>query len=627
MLETTAENLWLEARYARDHRDKHIRTLTDMIRRHHSGHFPADSGPEDAEAENFEHEYVSLMLPKLVLDNPRVRIKSALAGAQQETVLGLRHALNRWARMVPLKDPLTLIALDMLFCYGVGLCRYEPRPGVDPMGASRGDDLQRWPNLYRVPPRWYFHDGLGTDAKGAVRFRGHSYPIDLDDLKRLAKQTEGYNSAVIDSLGANEGIGDLRRNRDGQTMRRNEVVLHEIWVPEAIVDEDRGPKEGYNGAIYTLAAVGSGAEFVCKPVPFWGPRSGPYTFFGAYPIMDANYPLSPLAAVEQQVRELNMHVAAANESAKRYKRIVLCSSDNPAIAQALKSNPHDYVIQVPGFQRDQVEVLEVGGVTDQMLAHIQIGKERVDRIAGMSEAQQGRPNPDVSATADSIASEASGMRTGFIRGNYLDGIVQVFRTAGWWMLWDDKFVMNLGAEAIDDMVQTLEPARVAELGLTAPTVEAVQFRGGDGSAADVDDLMDMVEIEPFSLNRLGEEAHRQLQIQGVTVAAEMAPMVAQAPWLDWPRLYGIVGDAIGMPDMRNMLDMELAAQAAQAMGQFEPESVREGPLKRLGVKRPTKPPASGQQGARGALPPARGGQSRLAGQSSGQTARPARTGA
>lgn len=606
MLDTSPENLWTEIGLAKAHRDEHLKHLDRMISRHHAGNHPGAVAMESNDPENFPHEYVSLMLPRLVLENPRVRIKSALAGAAQETVLALRHALNRWARMVPLKNPLTLAGLDMLFAYGVLLTVYEPKPDADLEGSSKPQDIPKWPNVYRVPQRWYFHDPMATDY-AAPRYRGHARPIDLEDLKALAKANpEEYDGEAIAKIGEEEGLSELRRV-DGATVRRGEVVLYEVWVPEAETDEKRSREDGYHGVIYTLVGQGQGATFVRKPRPYWGPRWGPYTFLGAYPVIDSAYPLSPLAAVENQVQELNAHVAASNESARRYKRLVLCSTDNVQLIQSIKNNPHDFIVPVPGFSKDQVVQLEIGGVTEQAIAHIQIAKERVDRVAGLSEAQQGRPDPNVSATADSISAEASANRVGFVRGNYLDGVVQVFKTAGWYMLHDERFTMSLGSEAIDDMIQSLPPERVAELGLAGPNVEQVNFRGGDGSSFDVDDIMDMVEIEPFSMNRHGEAENRALQLQGFTILSQLAPTIVQAPYLDWPRIFSGIGEAIGNPDLRNLVDVEMANAMAQLQIQanFAPETTR-GTLGRVGSSKPKKPAGAGRQ-----LPTPQGGLSRM----------------
>lgn len=606
MLDLTPTNLWHEITLAKAHRDDHLKHLDRMISRHHAGNHPGALAAEASDPENFPHEYVSLMLPRLVLENPRVRIKSALAGATQETVLALRHALNRWARMVPLKGPLTLAGLDMLFAFGVMLTVYEPRPESDIAGASRPDDLPHWPNVYRIPQRWYFHDPLATDY-AAPRYRGHARPIDLSDLKELARlHPQDYDAEVINAIGEQDGIDELR-HIDGQQVRRGEVVIYEVWVPEAEPESKRKRKDGYHGGIYTLIGQGEGASFIRKPRAYWGPRWGPYSFLGAYPVIDSAYPLSPLAAVENQVQELNAHVHGANESARRYKRLVLCSTDNTQLIQSIKGNPHDFIVPVPGFTKDQVVQVEIGGVTEQAIAHIQIAKERVDRVAGLSEAQQGRPDPNVSATADSIASEASSNRVGFVRGNYLDGVVQVFKTAGWYMLHDERFTMSLGSEAIDDMIQSLPPERVAELGLQNPTVEQVNFQGGDGSSFDVDDIMDMVEIEPFSMNRHGEAENRALQLQGFTILSQLAPMVVQAPYLDWPRIFSGIGEAIGNPDLRNLVDVELANALAQLQIQagFAPETTR-GTLGKVGASKPAKPQGGGRQ-----LPTPSGGLSRM----------------
>ena len=109
MLNTNPSNLMAEIDAAIAFRDQHLEGYEEKVARYHGpfynrrGDFSAEYSPE-----NTYYEYISLMVPRLVYDNPRVQVQTRRPGAQKDVAIALRHGLNRWARDFKLRTVLTL---------------------------------------------------------------------------------------------------------------------------------------------------------------------------------------------------------------------------------------------------------------------------------------------------------------------------------------------------------------------------------------------------------------------------------------------------------------------------------------------------------------------------------------
>tara|TARA_R110000751_G_scaffold162734_3_gene269191 strand:- start:253 stop:1647 length:1395 start_codon:yes stop_codon:yes gene_type:complete len=386
---------------------------------------------------------------------------------------------------------------------------------------------------------------------------GHCWARDKADLITEAKDDPdmGWNLAAIEAVSANSGLDKIRKDINGPD--RNEIVAYEIWVPEAFEDEDSTEEDGFHGTIYTIA-VGMEVEgkdqpqFIRDPRPYWGPRWGPYTFFGAYDVPDEAVPLSPITAVESQVDDLNDHVRAASTSAAAYKKIVLVDSTANDLPTKIKDSEGHFVIPVNGLEKDRVIEVELGGITQTQVGYIQMARERLDRNSGIHEAQRGVTQGGT-ATEVAVAERSSESRMGFIVSKFQAAVTRLLSTVAWYMYHDEEVVFPMGAEA------------AAEYGIEEPW-----FLGGthkEGSGATYDDLE--LEIEPYSMARTSEALQQQRAMQVLTVITQVAPMIPQIPWVDWGAVLKSVGESMKVPDLVEMVDIDLALEVAQMKNSFE----------------------------------------------------------
>lgn len=554
MLNVNASSLLEEIRAAERLRDKHLSSFGEQVERFHGPYWKGDSMNADYSPENHYYEYISLMVPRLIFDNPRVRVSTRRPGSQKFVAEAVRHALNRWAKDTSLRKVLRDTATDMLFNFSVVMTSEEVNKSLKPQMDTTGNSKPMWPTCTRIPQNKFFIDPAATGIHDA-RFVGHKWIRDHEDLLDLAHDDKdaGWNVEAIENLKPTTDEKELGRP-EKDLPDRDEVVCYEVWIPEIELEDSLGPEEGFHGTIYTLGVVSGGDDdeedrraMIREPRPYYGPRWGPYTMFGVYKVPNAIYPLSPLMAIEGQVQDLNDHVLATSRSADQYKKLILVDNTDPKFAQRVKDAHDNYVIPVSGLERQRVVQAEVGGMTAQQLSYIQTARERLDRNSGIHDAQRGNVEGRGTATEIQVATEASTVRMAYIRQQFTDAVEQLLRTVAWFFYYDDRVIIPLGEEG------------QRALGLEDPWLV-----GGDHdpeSGATFDDLE--LEIEPYSMARTTEGQHQQRVMQMYQLILQTAPLMPQMPFVNWKELLYHLGDAMNYPEIGELIDTTMA----QGMGE------------------------------------------------------------
>ena len=564
MLDITPTNLYEEIESAERYRDSHLEHYNDVI----SGYVGPMYGGVDRDEfspENHVYEYLSLTVPRVIHDNPRVRVSTRRPVSQGAVAKAIEHGLNRWTRDTNVRSVLQRVAYDTLISYGVILTTQVPMPGQDPMYGFKS----YWPNCYRITPKRFIIDPVALSVPES-RFTGHMWVRDKEDLLEEAKIDPSWNKESIETLTTSQGMEDsgFEKGRGRDVPERNEGVAYDVWVPEIELKNSPGPDFGFHGTIYTVAVSENYGEkdpskddFIREPRPYYGPPTGPYSMFGAYYVPDTPYPLSPIMATMGQVDELNDHVRSASASAANYKRLILVDSKSKKLAQDVKSQPHDYVVPVEGLDRDRVIPLELGGITNQQVAYIEMARDRLDRNSGIHDAMRGNVTGSATATEVSVAEGSSSVRLAYIKQQFQEAVRNVLSKVGWYLHNDDRVVFPLGAEAAQD------------LGLPEP-----YFMGGMDPSSRFSDLE--LELEAYSMERTTESLQQRRAMEAFQIISNVASAMPQMPYVDWGGLLDKMGDALNMPDLSSLVDsqmlqqmMQQQQQEAQAMQQMEAEQV------------------------------------------------------
>jgi hypothetical protein len=578
MLDLSFDSIRREVESAERFRDTHLSSLRTMVEKYHGPSYRDDrNDPYIDDPENFGHEYISMVLPRIIHDTPKFRIRCADAMLDMAVGKRMQLAINRWARVTKLRRTLERIATDMLFSYGVGMVVSEPKP------ESRAVDGKEpyLPRLYRISPERFFMDPAASNIED-VRFMGHCYACDKNDLLAKAEYDKTWDYDAILAIPSGTDLNEVRDDNGRDIEDRKEIAIYEVWVPEAdqaaaeTIDEIFGPGM-VNGTIYTFVKgrtkSSSWDGYIRKPIPYFGPRQGPYTVFGVYTVPDDPYPLSPLMAVQSQITDLNEHLASVRSSAAAYKRLIMVDARNHKLAQDIKDRPHDYILLSENLDRERVVNLEVGGITQQQVQYSQIAQDRLDRVSGIHDAMRGNITGNATATEIAVAESSATMRMAHLKRQFQECVDDIGRSVCWYLWHDDRIVIPLGKEGVQ---MFLEANPLFTGGVRSPGWEDVE-----------------VTVDTFSMERVSEALVQKRAMELLQITTNVAQGMMAMPFIKWREILSVVGDALNMPNLAEMIDQSAMQKMMQpqAAAPAQPQPAPNQRTNAMGEPSPIPPAA------------------------------------
>lgn len=620
MLDISVENFWKEIDAAEKVRDERLHAYGGLIDKYATPFFRGDINALDDTGQNYNpenhgYEYVRFMVPQIAYNAPRVRLNSRTYGVDK-SVRELTYGINQWVEDTDYGEFLLGPAHDCLFARAITLTTYEDHPALE--GKKTAVKT-------RLSPRHYFRDPGALSAEEA-RYEGHSYAMDLSDLMEKAEEEDDWILENVKALAEGAGVDQFRRHHPARHSLpdRKEVVVYEVWVRDYEDTDHPGAEEGCYGTILTLGVSlgdtdgnGREAQYLRDPLPFYGHPDGPYTVCEIHTVPDDPWGLAPLLATEGQARDLNRHARGSSRAASAYKRLILCDTTDPEFAEKVQLGEHDLVLPLEKMAKDNILQVEIGGITEQNLTYLQLARDRLDRNSGMSDAQRGMASGSKTATAEAIADQNADIGVDYIRSRFHQFVRRDLEKTLWYMWRDDDFGLVLGSDAapelgvimLDQLEQAVasgqvppeEAAQIAESGRVLGKGDNLMF---DVDSADVDFSTLALEIEPMSMERTTEGMAQRRALEMFQLVTQVAQMVPTMPWVRWEELLDKLGDSLNVPDLGDLIDLDMAAQAVGMMG-AQPQQGPTGPSP-MGPK-PAKQPAPGGQPAGGGLPGAQSG--------------------
>lgn len=501
--------------------------------------------------ENHAFEFLALFNPQLVWGSPQFRITTSRFGEAQTRSRALQLALNRWVRLTRMRECNEAMASDFALRWAVARVGTKPYPGTIDV-----DDPPRLPFLSRVSP----HDGIWDPHArhpADAQFTGFRVRVARKALLKHAKANpqEGWDVRVLETKQAPSAYGDEVLPAKAGT-ERDEVDVWTLWFPTYALPGEPGEDEGFHGTLVTVVeGVDNTIGWSRKPRPFFGPRTGPLVWGGAYYMSDHFAPLSPIQATQQQADYLNDISRAVIRSVESYKRVFITSSAK--LAQIIKDSPHDLVHHI-----DQQEVakavasLEIGGLTQQLMAAKEDARITLDRVSGIHDAQRGNVTGAGTATEVAAAQQWSAARSGFVAQKFKDMLSKIGATVAYYFDRDESVVIDLGEEGQNAFADEMGP------------IDHAIFRGGlqrHESPEDFD-AMDF-SIEAFSVDQSTESqlmVRRQAFDMVTQTLAAVAPSAPHIPWDEWLR---VQSELTQQPDLERLLDMGALRKVQQLMMQ------------------------------------------------------------
>ena len=565
--------LFDEIKRAESYRDSCMPCVEDM-QRHYKGPARA-AGKTDGWTwypENHYHEWTSGVLPQVIAANPIVDVSTVRPGLMGIVALAMEAGVNRWVEDVQFQKIGERLGVDFGFAWAVALTTSQ---GYGAYGKHR-------PCVTKLARKTFGFDPAAREYCEA-RYAFHAIACRKAELEARAGTEAGWDVAAVKAMAVGVGV-DAQGRPVAESQGRDEVVYYEVWVPEIKLESG----EKYCGAILTIAYCveadgGKQAKWLRAPRAYFGPKTGPYTLIGAYVVPDEAYPLSPMAAVEANVREVNAHARSNADAAGSYKRIFVYDEKDTDSAEKLLATKNGMGCGIKGFDKNAFLPVELGGATETGIAYEEYARARLNRVSGMTDASRA-DNTGATATFDAIADKWSEARIGHQAGKFLDGLTDVLGKVMWFMKEDGRVV-----QAMADIA----PEQAEELGFKQNGDGDYELVGG-AWAGPFEDLR--LTIEVGSTARKDSVQRKAETMQFANWAAAMAPAVIANPQVLWDDLYALVGRTFGVRDGERYLDMAKANELSEALAgaQGQPETPDVDPLVTV---TPRAGPYGGSQGA------------------------------
>ncbi len=551
--------------------------------------------------DNPAYEYIGLFVPSVAHENPRVIAKSRRPMLTGEDARILGYATTDLCIDTDYRTHTQRCAYDMAFLFGASLTIQAGQPGYGGMEDARRPRVEYvGPGRFLIDPSAY-HWLCG-------RWTASARYWDIDTLRDLAREGKGgWNAEMVEAIAEDMDV-DATRQREGtdrDTPTRKEVVVWSMHVPEHQLDDEPGPDEGFNGTVFSIvSSMGNTGKakdmkaWVRAPRPFFGPRWGPHTVYGAYWVPGSPIPLSPLMATRQQALEQQAHARALSKGAMDYKRCVFVDKNNTDLVEQLKNSPHDLVMPCDMPKDTDVLAVEIGGVTDQMLKHYGLTRERFDRMLAMHDAQRGVVTGDGTARENMIAAESTSARVSFLKKQHANAAKRETTNLAWYLKNDDRSrqMVRPGRDRGQAAMGGLWKGGKDE---NERRIDA-KLRENKQPVTSFDDLD--IDIAPRSMEFTSEAVAQQQAMQRIQLIGAVAPMIQAFPFVRWQDELASIGDAFNDPNLAESIDFEMAAQ----MGAMVAPQVGAQPM-----KMPQQPGGGGQMrvgpAIAGSLPPGPGG--------------------
>lgn len=599
-------NMIEEAQKAEESRDMFLACLDAMHERMHGSAYRSDKDVKSS-PDNHEHDFVTHVLPQVAFANPRITAKGRSGDLSRQIAKAMKYGLQRWVEDQKFFEINQQVCLDALFAYGIFITTNEPADW------ERANDYEsvHLPVVRRLDPRQFLLDPLCSDYRYA-RWLGHDTVWDLEELKAIAEDPEsGWDAGLVGLLGMGSEEVEWRdkRLRDNAP-DRNECVIRELWCPGSYLD-GFGPEEGYHGTIYTvgrgqadLGSVAAKDSWLRQPRPYWGPPWGMYTIAGVYRVPGIPFPLGPLTVQKPCADDLNEIGREIDRGVREYKRVTMMDAANADAIAKRKAAKNGDVIAVRGFNRNEIEQTESGGISAEMVAIYNQRQMRLNRVASMSETLRGNADASKTATAESIAAQSNEVIVGWIRERAYKAAAQVVDTAGWYLYNDPRARIELGEDA------------AAELGMQNPTFYGdpqgmIGEQLGLNGPAPIGEYRDVVEvgIEADSMNMVTSAMQRQ---QGLEMLGTTLPLLQQMPtmpWIPWKDIGGYLADLYNDDRIREWFKPDIAAQFAGMPGAIPatPQMQYAGSGSTTPQKQPKQPANAMMPGMTGPLSLSNGG--------------------
>ena len=406
-------------------------------------------GGERGRPDNFALEFMSNIMPDIAFSLPRVHVTTAKEGLAYYGAKSLNHGMNRILHESNYTRLARRSGADYCVGYSVLWRGLGPKPGLSP-----DDDPIDWPFCDRLNPNLFGFDS-SADTWEEREYAWHDTIEYKDDLLKMAR--EGPSSWHLDVIeDAPSGVGeDLKRKGSRYTDMKGKLIYRTLHLPKVdarpLVPKGEDATQ-YHGVLLTFiveSTDGRGMKPVRPPRAYRGCTEGPYELIGMNYIPDEALETTVLALVQEQQKEYADLVAANNQSARDYKKVMVAA--NKKLARIIEKAGHHKIFYLAGLQKDEIQTHEYGGVGPGQDYVEQRARDHRDRNVGMTDTERGALTGAATATENALANAAVTKRRGLQIATFHEGHERNIRAMAELAWINDTTIIDLGPDAAADL--------------------------------------------------------------------------------------------------------------------------------------------------------------------------------
>lgn len=365
--------------------------------------YPDKSGGRNRmRAENMEYMYLWRVLQDVAARMPHISVRARRQFTDAYMAKLHEVAVNAILDRQGFFEELRKAIHDSLWGFGCIKTGLHPAHGggygdtmageLGLLDGSAGSFDPTMPFAQRVSPYAMLWDDA-AECWDATEFLGHEFMRSLDAAIEDDRYDIGARMMFRDQTSLL--TEDERQRRYGHIEQLGPMVrMVELWVRQT-------------NELWTLYEQGPEDFVVCRKVPFHGPASGPYAMLGYMNVPDRVLPFAPYAGWHDMHREHELTLKHLMDQASAYKRLgVVRGHGGKVDGQNIQKAGDDTFLVVD--EDTNVDSLEMGGVSDQVINWATLTQAKSERMSGMTDQRMGVAGAGNTATESSIVAQNAG---------------------------------------------------------------------------------------------------------------------------------------------------------------------------------------------------------------------------
>ncbi|MCA9000318.1 MAG: hypothetical protein KDB61_00245 [Planctomycetes bacterium] len=389
--------------------------------------------------ENYTYTLVALLKPQIVSGEITTVVRSPSGPVQKSAAKMLPYAIRKVDHESRFMKEVGAAATDFILGWSVMEVRYEN------LSLDQSDEAVIPVIRHVCPDDVMALPGAKRWEHAGAFFRKRVMPKAklLAMAKEGNKRGEGWKIDKIKALETYDG---------GSTYETRDVLYYEGWM---LPDDEKDlpgklepDGEGFHGVDFLCDEDGN---FLRNPWRHVGPKMAPYYIAGATYAADCMYPIGVAVAAANNNDLVEEVISVLLDKTRRMQTKIFAKMGRQDLETALKESVDEIIPVGPMVDfKDLIHVANVEGPRQEQFMMVEMARQMMDRVSGVTDMQRGQTGSRVSATEASIVNSAAGARLDGLISSFYEMIRDGRVEQSWAMVTDSDVKLHLSDDASRD---------------------------------------------------------------------------------------------------------------------------------------------------------------------------------